>query len=129
MYIFKTKSNNKNFRNHSHKKPTADVLSSTDGSSGTFGNILRGRIEAVAEVFYKKGVRKNFVKLTRQGLCRSLFFHEVAGFHPTTLLKTIPLHRCLLVNFAKFFSSSVFYRALLGGWTRRRSTTRALSKT
>ena len=37
--------------------------------------------EAVSspEVFYKKGVLKNFVKLTRKHLCQNLFFNKVAG--------------------------------------------------
>ena len=31
------------------------------------------------EVFYKKGVLKNFTKFTGKNLCQSLFFNKVAG--------------------------------------------------
>ena len=31
------------------------------------------------EVFYKKGVLRNFAKFTRKHLCQSLFFNKVAG--------------------------------------------------
>ena len=39
------------------------------------------------EVFYKKGVLKNFTKFTGKHLCQSLFFNKVAGLRPATLLK------------------------------------------
>ena len=39
------------------------------------------------EVFYKKGVLNNFAELTGKLLCQSLFFNEVAGHRPATLLK------------------------------------------
>ena len=31
------------------------------------------------EVFYEKGVLRNFAKFTRKHLCQSLFFNKVAG--------------------------------------------------
>ena len=31
------------------------------------------------EVFYKKGVLRNFAKFTGKHLCQSIFFNEVAG--------------------------------------------------
>ena len=34
-----------------------------------------------------KGVVKNFAKFTGKQLCRSLFFNEVAGLKPATLLE------------------------------------------
>ena len=39
------------------------------------------------EVFFKKGVLKNFAKFTGKNLCQSLFFNKVAGLNPATLLK------------------------------------------
>ena len=39
------------------------------------------------EVFYRKGVFKNFAKFTGKHLCQSLFFDKVAGLQLTTLLK------------------------------------------
>ena len=39
------------------------------------------------EVFCKKGVHKNFTKFTEKHLCQSLFFNNVAGLWPATLLK------------------------------------------
>ena len=35
----------------------------------------------------KKGVLRNFTKLTGKRLCHSLFFNKVAGLRPATLLK------------------------------------------
>ena len=39
------------------------------------------------EVFCKKGVLRNSAKFTGEHLCQSLFFNNVAGLRPTTLLK------------------------------------------
>ena len=39
------------------------------------------------EVFYRKGVLKNFAKFLGKHECRSLFLHEIAGFEPLMLLK------------------------------------------
>ena len=39
------------------------------------------------ELFYKKGVLKNFAKFTGKNLCQSLFFNKVAGLGKGTLLK------------------------------------------
>ena len=56
----------------------------------------RSRQNQPPEVFYKKGVLKNFTKFTE-----SLFFNKVAGLRPETLLKKSVWHRCFHVNFAK----------------------------
>ena len=42
------------------------------------------------KVFFKKGVLRNFAKLTGKHLCQRFFFNKVAGL------------RCFPVNFAKF---------------------------
>ena len=34
---------------------------------------------SLPEVFYKKGVLRNFAKFKRKNLCQSLFFNKVAG--------------------------------------------------
>ena len=60
------------------------------------------------EVFYKKGVLRNSTKFTGKHLCQSLFFNEVAGLRPTTLLKKRLWHRCFPVNFAKFLRTPFF---------------------
>ena len=54
------------------------------------------------EVFCKKGVLKNFAKITGKHLCHSLFFNEVADLRPATSLKKRLWHRYFPVNFAKF---------------------------
>ena len=46
------------------------------------------------EVFCKKGVLRNFAKITEKHLCQSLFFNKVAGLRLW--------YRCFPVNFAKF---------------------------
>ena len=50
------------------------------------------------EVFYKKGVLRNFAKFTGKYLCQILFFR----LKPATLLKKRLWRRCFPVNFAKF---------------------------
>ena len=35
-----------------------------------------------AEVFFKKGVLRNFTKFTGKHLCKSLFLYKVAGMRP-----------------------------------------------
>ena len=64
------------------------------------------------EVFYKKGVLRNFAKLTGKHLCQSLFFNKVAGLRPATLLKRRLWHRCFLVNFLKFLRTTFFIEHL-----------------
>ena len=54
------------------------------------------------EVFYKKGVLRNFTKFIRKHLCLSLFFNKVAGLRPAALLKKRLWHRCFPVNFVTF---------------------------
>ena len=65
------------------------------------------------ERFYKKGVLekysvlKNFTKFTGKHLCQSLFFNNVTGQGPPTLLKKSLWHRCFPVNFAKFLRTPI----------------------
>ena len=55
------------------------------------------------EVFYKKGVLRNFKKFAGKHLCQRLFFNKVADLAwPATLLKKSLWHMCFPVNFAKF---------------------------
>ena len=54
----------------------------------------------------RKGVLRNFAKLTGKHLCQSLFFNKVGGLRPETLLKKRLWHRCFPVNFAKFLRTS-----------------------
>ena len=56
------------------------------------------------EVFCKKGVLKNFAKLTRKHLCQSLLFNKVADMRPETcnFIKKRLCYRCFPLNFEKF---------------------------
>ena len=56
--------------------------------------------------FVKKGVLKNFTKLTGKQLRHSLFFNEV------TDLENRLWHRCFPVNFAKFLRIRFFIEQL-----------------
>ena len=58
------------------------------------------------EVFYKKGVLRNFVKFTGKHLCLTLFFNKVF------LLEKRPWHKCFPVNFAKFLRTPFFIEHL-----------------
>ena len=64
------------------------------------------------EVFCKKGVLRNFAKLTGKPLCQSLFFSKVAGLSPATLSKERLWYRCFRVNFVKFLRTSFFIEHL-----------------
>ena len=76
------------------------------------------------KVFCKEGVLRNFAKFTGKPLSQSLFFNNVAGLRPATLLKKWLWHRCFPVSFAKclrtpFFqntSSGCFWRVTLRYW-------------
>ena len=50
----------------------------------------------------RKGVLRNFRKFTGKHLCQSLFFNNVAGMRPATLLKKRLWHRCFPMNFVTF---------------------------
>ena len=72
------------------------------------------------ELFYKKGVLKNFIKFTGKHLCQSLFFNKVAGLRPqacnfirpaTLLIKRL-WHGCFPVNFTKFLKTLFFIEHL-----------------
>ena len=56
------------------------------------------------EVFYKKGVLRNFTKFTGKHLCQSLFFNKVAGLRPEAcnFIKKETLAQVFPVNFVKF---------------------------
>ena len=54
---------------------------------------------------HKKGVFKNFVKLTGKHPCQNLFLNKVAGVRAATLLKKRLWHKCFPVNFAKFLKT------------------------
>ena len=51
------------------------------------------------EVFCKKGVLRNFAKLTGKYFCQ--------GLRPATLLKKRLSHRCFPGDFAKFFKTDI----------------------
>ena len=57
------------------------------------------------EVFCRKGVLRNFEKLSRKHLCQSLLFNKVAGLRTVTLLKKRFWYRCFPVNFSKFLKT------------------------
>ena len=54
------------------------------------------------EVFYEKGVLRNFIKFTGKHLSQSVFFNKVTDLGPATLFKKRLCHRCFPANFAKF---------------------------
>ena len=54
----------------------------------------------------RKGVLKKFAKFIGKHLCQSLFFNNIAGLRPATLLKKRFSHRRFPVNFEKFLRTS-----------------------
>ena len=65
-------------------------------------NIKFHFLVATRGVLYKKGVLRNFTKLTGNQLCQSLFFNKVASLRPATLFKKRLWQRCFPLNFVKF---------------------------
>ena len=61
----------------------------------------------------RKGVLRNFTKLSGKHLCQGLFFNKVVGLRPATLLKKRLWHSCFPENFVKFLRTP-FYRTPLG---------------
>ena len=75
-----------------------------------FSNLLGKYVQKQpSEVFYKKGVLRNFTKFTGKHLFQCLFFNNVAGPTSPTLLKKRRWHRCVPVNFVKILRT-FFYR-------------------
>ena len=68
------------------------------------------------EVFFTKGILKNFAKLAGKHLCQSLFFKKVAGFRPWTynfILKKEALAWVFSCEFCKNFKNTYYYRTPL----------------
>ena len=63
-------------------------------------------------MFCKKGILRNFAKLSGKRLCQSLYFNKVAGLRPANLLKQRLWRRCFLENFAKFLRTPFFTEQL-----------------
>ena len=61
-----------------------------------------------SEVFYEKGVLRNFTKFTGKRLFQSLIFNNVACMRPAALLKKRLWHMCFPVNFVKFLRTPFF---------------------
>ena len=59
---------------------------------------------SLLELFFKKGVFRNFAKFTGKHLRQSICFNKVDGLGPATLLKKRLWHRCFPVNFANFLN-------------------------
>ena len=64
------------------------------------------------EVFCKKGVVRNFAKVTGKHLCQSLLFDIDEGLRPATLLKRRLWHRCFSENFVEFLRTLFFIEHL-----------------
>ena len=60
------------------------------------------------EVFCKRGVLRNFAKLTGKHLCQRLFFNKVVVLCPATLLKKNFWHSRFPLNFLKFLGTPFF---------------------
>ena len=60
------------------------------------------------EVFFYKGILRNFAKFSGKHLCLGLSFDKIPGLRPATLLKERLWHRCFLVNFEKFLRTPFF---------------------
>ena len=66
------------------------------------------------EVFYKKGVVRNFTKFIGKHLCLSLFFNKVAGLRPVTFIKKETLAQVFSYEFCEISNNTFFTEHL---WT------------
>ena len=62
------------------------------------------------EVFYQKGVFRNFAKFKGKHLSQSLFFNKAAILRSATLLKKRLWHRCFPMNFCKISRITFSYK-------------------
>ena len=62
------------------------------------------------EVFYKKGVVKNFTKFAEKHRFQNLFFNKVASLRPSTLFKKEALAQVFSCEFfVNFFFKNIFF--------------------
>ena len=59
-----------------------------------------------------RGVLRNFTKFSRKLLCHSLFFNNVTGKRPATLLKKETLAQMFSCEFCEISKNTPFYRNL-----------------
>ena len=90
-----------NRNRHSNEKWRLQGLSEflEDATILQFHSVPYTKQKQPAEVFYIKGVLKNFIKFTGKHLRQSLFFNRVAGLGPVTLFKKRLWYRCFPVQF------------------------------
>ena len=74
-----------------------------------------------SEVFYKKGVLRNFAIFIGKHLCQSLFLNKIGSLRPETLLKKRLWHRCFLLNFEKFLRTPFLQNT--SGWLLLKKST------
>ena len=73
---------------------------------------IHNRRSSCPEVFFQKGILRNFAKFPGEHLCQSLFFKKVVGLSLATLSKTRLWHRCFPVSSAKFLRTPFFIEHL-----------------
>ena len=69
------------------------------------------------EVFYGKGVLRNFTKFTVKHLCQSLFFNKVAGLRPASELQNLNFQQVKFWNLIHVINNIVilpFLHKMLG---------------
>ena len=66
------------------------------------------------DVFCKKGVLRNFAKVTGKCLCQSLFFNKIAGLRPAILSKKGTLAQVLSSKFCEISKNTFSYRTPQG---------------
>ena len=78
-----------------------------------FRSILFTDRSSGPEVFYKKGVLRNFAKFTGKHLCQSLFLNKVPGLGPATLLIKRLWHWCFSRSYVKLLRTPFLKEHLL----------------
>ena len=71
------------------------------------------------EVFCKNGARRNFAKFTGKHLCRSLFFHKVAGLYRTPLMAGSTISRAILLSKSESYAANELAKQINILWTKR----------
>ena len=73
---------------------------------------IHNRRSSCPEVFFKKGVLRNFAKFTGEHLCQSLFFNKVAG-GACNFIKKETLAQVFSCEFCEISKNTFFHRTPL----------------
>ena len=79
-----------------------------DGFSNQWIILRHANRRSRSQMFFKKGVHKNFANFRQKHMCWSLFLNKVARLRACSCIKKRFQYRCFPVKFAKFLRTRLF---------------------